>query len=270
MQLPRFTLRERLSALVAPALLLAMLLIAWEFAVRLLEIPRYLLPSPSVVVAAMAEHSRALLIDAAVTLLEAALGFVAGSLLAFAMAVLFLQSRLVERTLSPLIVGMQAVPIIVTAPLLIIWLGNGISSRILMAGLICLFPMIITSTTALRAVPRDALDLMEILSASRWQRLRVLHLPASRSHLFAGLRVTAALSVIGAIVAEMAGASQGIGFRVIMASYRTDTPLLFAAVVVAAACGVLLYSLVVLLEEFVTSRPITRRASATPPKVSER
>jgi NitT/TauT family transport system permease protein len=186
--------------------------------------------------------------DALITFLEAMVGFIVGVSSAFALGAAFVHSRILERSIAPYFVALQAVPIVATAPLLIIWFGNGLLSKVIMAAMICFFPMVINTTVGLKDIPEDALDLMRMLSASRRQIFLKLRLPASLPFIFSGLKISATLSVIGAVVAELAGATQGIGFQIMVSSYRTDTPMLFAAVLFSALTGILFYYAVVAAE----------------------
>ncbi len=238
----------------APVVLLGAVLVLWEFAVRVLDVPIYLVPAPSRVLLAVGKHYPSLVADAGITLGEAALGFILGASFAFVIGTAFVQSRIVEQGLAPYFVALQAVPIVATAPLLIIWFGNGLLSKVIMAAMICFFPMVINSAAGLGSVPSEALDLMRILSASRTQVFFKLRLPASLPFLFSGLRISATLSVIGAVVAEMAGANKGIGFQIMVSSYQTDTPMLFSAVIFSAAIGIVFYYGVSWIEMLATGR----------------
>ncbi|MGH8497548.1 MAG: ABC transporter permease, partial [Methylococcales bacterium] len=128
----------------------------------------------------------------------------------------------------PYFIASQAVPIVAVAPLFILWLGNGITSKVGMAALICFFPVTVNSSRGLRSVSQEHVDLFRINAASAAQIFWKLRLPASLGYVMTGLRVSAALAMIGAIVAEYAGANQGIGYVIMQATYRLDTPLLFA------------------------------------------
>ena len=236
----------------APLVFLILLIMIWEIAVRLFKIPSYLIPSPTIVSATILKNLTSLLMDSAVTLFEAVLGFMLGTLLAFFVAVLFVHSQIIERSVSPYFVALQAVPIVATAPLLIIWFGNGLFSKVVMAAMICFFPMVVNSVAGLKSISENELDLMRLFSANPSQIFFKLRLPASLPFLFSGLKISATLSVIGAVVAELAGATRGLGFQILMSSYQTDTPFLFAAVLFSALIGVLFFNSVVLLEKLLT------------------
>jgi NitT/TauT family transport system permease protein len=224
----------------APLVFLVLLIIIWEITVRLFKIPSYLVPSPTIVSVTIFKNLTSLLMDSAVTLFEAVLGFMLGTLLAFFVAVSFVHSQIIERSVSPYFVALQAVPIVATAPLLIIWFGNGLFSKVVMAAMICFFPMVVNSAAGLKSISENELDLMRLFSANPSQIL------------FSGLKISATLSVIGAVVAELAGATKGLGFQILISSYQTDTPFLFAAVLFSALIGVLFFNSVVLLEKLLT------------------
>lgn len=226
----------------------------WEGLVRQFDVPRYLLPSPSTIFQAGAARIDSLLMDTAITVGEAAVGFTIGSSLAFIVGAVFAHFRRIERAFSPMFVALQAVPLIAIAPLLIVWMGNGFMSKVTMAALICFFPMVIATAAGLSKAPADSEDLMTSLGSSAWQRFKLLRLPNSIPFLLAGLKVNASLAVIGAIVSELAGAGQGIGFQILMASYKTDTPMLFAAIFFAALSGIVFFKVVEAFERRVVKK----------------
>ena len=220
------------------------LLMVWQALVMWFEIPRYLLPSPTDISSALFARFGDLMGDTMITLLEAIAGFTLGSATAFCVGVAFAHFHRVERAFSPVFVALQAVPLIAIAPLLIVWMGNGFASKVTMAALICFFPMVIATAAGLSKAPRDSEELMSVLNSTVWQRFLMLRLPHSVPFLMAGLKVNASYAVIGAIVSELAGAGRGIGYQILMASYKTDTPVLFAAIFMAAITGIGFFKLV--------------------------
>jgi NitT/TauT family transport system permease protein len=241
-----------------PVAAAALVLLAWQWLVTFFEVPRYLLPSPMDIGGVIGTRFDDLLDDTAITLLEAIAGFLIGSTSAFFVGVVFAIFYRIERALSPLFVALQAVPLIAIAPLLIVWMGNGFASKVTMAALICFFPMVVTTTAGLTRTAASSEELMTALGSSVWQRFILLRLPQSVPFLMAGLKVNASYAVIGAIVSELAGAGRGIGFQILMASYKTDTPMLFAAIFMAAISGIGFFKVV----EFVESR-LSPRFGAT-------
>jgi len=185
------------------------------------------------------------------TLYEAFGGFLIGSGLAFLSAVLFTHVRVVERGLYPWAVVLQTVPIVAIAPLLTIWMGFGVASKMMISAIICFFPMLVNAQRGLRAVSPQALELMRILSASKWDILIRLRLPSSLPYLFAGLKVTSTLSIVGAIVGEFTGADYGIGKIILVSSYTQNTTQLFAGLIYSSLAAIIFFLLIVYLEKIV-------------------
>jgi NitT/TauT family transport system permease protein len=226
-------------------------LLAWELFTRYSSLPAFILPSPRLVferlLRALADGSLAR--HSAVTLLEVVLGLLSGTTLAVAFGYLIAKSRLFERILSPFLVASQAVPIVAIAPLLVIWFGAGMFSKVLICALIVFFPVLVNTIVGIRAVPRSLNELMRSLHASRWQMLRLLEIPSALPVFLGGLRIGATLSVIGAVVGEFVGADQGLGFLINVGRGQYDTALVFVAIFTLVALALSLYGLVLLLEK---------------------
>ncbi|RPH60072.1 MAG: ABC transporter permease [Chloroflexi bacterium] len=226
-------------------------LLAWEALARFSGLPAFILPSPLLVaertLRAMSDGS--LLRHTLVTLAEVLLGLLSGTFAAMLLGYLIAKSRAFERLISPFLVASQAVPIVALAPLLIIWFGPGAFSKVLICGLIVFFPVLVNTVVGLRAVPRSLHELMRSLRASRWQMLRHLEIPAALPVFLGGLRIGATLSVIGAVVGELVGADQGLGFLINVGRGQYDTALVFVAVFTLIALALSLYGLVILLEK---------------------
>jgi NitT/TauT family transport system permease protein len=234
----------------APVSLLAALLL-WWLVTRLSNLPAFILPSPAQVALRFwkALSDGSLLSNAAATLAEVLLGLLAGTCLAVVFGYAVAKSRLFDQLVSPYLVASQAVPIVAIAPLLVIWLGPGLLSKILICGLIVFFPVLVNTVVGLRAVPRPLHDLMGSLRASRAQTLRYLELPAALPILLGGLRIGATLSVIGAIVGELVGSNRGLGFLINVARGQYDTALVFVAILTLILLALCLYGIVALLEK---------------------
>lgn len=225
-------------------------LLFWELLARFGNIPAYMLPSPAAVwgrfLRALADGS--LLRNSLVTLFEVlaglSLGVSAAALLGYQLA----RSVRLERFLSPYIVASQSIPIVAIAPLLVIWFGPGLLAKILICALIVFFPVLINTIVGMRSVPEDLRDLMRSLQATRWQTFRYLEIHAALPVLLGGLRIGAALAVIGAVVGEFVAADRGLGFLVNVARGVYDTSLVFVTVLTLVAMALSLYGLVVLLE----------------------
>lgn len=225
-------------------------LVIWEALVLIFRFPPFILPSPEQVFVRfwMAMLDGTLLRNTGYTLLEVLLGLASGTLLATVLGYLLARSRMVERMLSPLLVSSQAIPTVAIAPLLVIWFGPGIFSKILICALIVFFPVLVNTIVGLRAVPESLKDVMKSMRATPVQMLRYLEIPAALPVFLGGLRIGATLSVIGAVVGEFVGANHGLGFLVNVARGQYDTALVFAAVFTLVILAVALYGMIVLLE----------------------
>ncbi len=229
---------------------LGMGLLVWHLAARAAILPAYMLPAPGAVwermLKAMADGS--LFRHSAVTLGEVLSGLALGITVATSLGYLLAKSRLVERFLAPYIVASQSIPIVAIAPLLVIWFGPGLFSKVLICALIVFFPVLINTVVGLRSVPEDLRDLMRSLQATRWQTFTLLEVPAALPVLLGGLRIGATLSVIGAVVGEFMGADKGLGFMINQGRGIYDTALVFVAVFTLIGMALSLYGAVVLLE----------------------
>lgn len=222
----------------------------WYLIVWVGDLRPFLVPTPDLVwtrfLQALADGS--LYRHTLVTLGEVLAGLFIGALFASILGYVLAKSRPLERILSPYIVASQSVPTVAIAPLLVIWFGPGIASKVLICALIVFFPILINTIVGIRSVPEDLRDLMHSLQATRWQTFALLEIPAALPVLLGGLRIGATLSVIGAVVGEFVGGDRGLGFLINDARFRYDTALVFVAVFTLVAIALLLYGLVGLLE----------------------
>lgn len=226
-------------------------LLAWHLLARYSGLPNFILPSPLSVWSRFlrAVGDGSLLYHTAITLLEIVLGLLAGVLFATLVGYILAKSRSLERILSPYLVASQAIPVVAIAPLLVIWLGDGILSKVVICALIVFFPVLVNTIVGIRAVPISLYDLMNSLHASRAQILWKVEVPASLPVFLGGLRIGATLSVIGAIVGELVDAEEGLGFLLQLGDFQYDTPMVFVAVFTLIALALMLYGIVTLLEK---------------------
>ncbi len=222
-------------------LALALLLAAWQAVVSLTGVPRYILPSPLAVARALLEQRALLAHHAMVTATEILGGFIGGVLLGLATALLLARFRPLRRTLLPLLLISQAIPLFALAPILMLWLGYGLWPKILMAMLIIYFPVASTGYDGLRQTPQGWLDLATTFGLSRRQTLLRVQLPAALPSLASGLRMAASAAPIGAVIGEWVGASQGLGYLMLNANARLQIDVMFAALVVLVAFALALY-----------------------------
>lgn len=227
-----------------PFAVLLGLMLAWQLLVWATDAPRYILPGPLSVATAFQTHAASLLHHASVTLAEIALGWLLGALLGALAALSLAAARGLRPWLLPLLIASQAIPVFAIAPLLVLWLGYGMASKVAMATLIIFFPVTASFFDGLRRCEAGWLDLAKTMGASPWRRLRLIQIPAALPALGSGLRVATAVAPIGAVVGEWVGSSAGLGYLMLHANGRLQIDLVFAALFVLAIIAVFLYTLV--------------------------
>jgi putative hydroxymethylpyrimidine transport system permease protein len=223
-------------------------LAGWEALVRAGVVDSLLLPAPTEVASALWNDRGLLAPDLAVTLQEVLVGLLAAVVVGAALGVAMHLSGAVRRALRPLVIGSQAVPVPVIAPLLILVLGFGLAPKVLLVALVCFFPVTINLYDGLRRVDPDARKLLRSFDATRWQSFRLLEAPAALPAAFTGLKVAAAVSVIGAVFAEWAGSDAGLGHALLTANGQLETARAFAATFLLFVLAVALYGAFALLE----------------------
>ena len=231
-----------------PAVLLAVILAAWEVGVRAFGIPFYILPAPSRIAGVLVSDRALLLGEAAVTLAEVMLGFAVAFVVGISLALLIFASRTVERAVYPLIIATQTIPVFAIAPLLVVWFGYGMLSKVVMAALIVFFPIVVNTVDGLRAADPDIVNLLLILGATPGQVLRRVRVPAALPFVFSGTRIAIATSVIGAVIGEWVGSTQGLGYLMIHANAQLHVDLVFAVIVYLSVLATALFWTVSLVE----------------------
>ena len=223
-----------------PLLFIAMALVLWEIIVRSLKVPAYLLPAPTAI---LATADTQLLRHLLVTLAEAFLGFVIASVLAFAAALLFAHSPTMERGLFPIAITLKTTPLVAIAPLLVLWMGTGWLSKIAAAALISFFPVLVNTVKGLKAADAEYFELFRSMHASAWQEFAKLRIPYCLPYLSSALKISSSLAIVGAIVGEFVGATQGLGYLIMVSSAHLETDTLFSAIFAAALAGITLFHL---------------------------
>jgi NitT/TauT family transport system permease protein len=222
----------------------------WWAVTRIPRLPAFILPSPGLVITRFWQVllDGSLLWHTLITLFEVLAGMAIGVTTASALGYWLAKSPAVERVLSPYIVASQAVPIVAVAPLLVIWFGPGLFSKVLITALIVFFPVLVNTVVGLRSVSDDLRDLFRSLLATPWQTFTHLEVPAALPIFLGGLRVGATLSVIGAVVGEFIGSDRGLGFLINVARGQYDTALVFVTILTLVLLALGLYGVVVLAE----------------------
>ena len=231
-----------------PLALLALVLAVWEAAARLGWVEDYLLPAPTEVARALVEDRDVLFADAWVTAQEVLLGFGLALAAGVGVAVLLHLSPMLRRALYPIVVASQAVPVIVIAPILVIWFGFGMGPKLMVIALICFFPITVNTLDGLRAVDRDQIRMLRTLGAGRWDTFRRLELPSALPYLFSGAKIAVAVAVIGAVFGELVGSDAGLGHVIQVGTAQLLTARVFAAVLLLAAMAIALFALVAAIE----------------------
>lgn len=237
-----------------PILIVAVLLGLWQLAASLdvianaLNIEPFLVPSPSEIAQSLLADRSLLLDNGWVTLQEVLAGFALSVLAGVGFAVALHLSPTLRRAFYPLLVASQTVPIVVIAPILVVWLGFGIGPKLAIIALICFFPITVNTLDGLRSVDPDLTKMMRTLDASRWQTFRRVEGPTALPYFFSGAKIAVAVAVIGAVFGEWAGSSSGLGHLIQQASAQLQTARTFAAVVVLSALAIVLFGLLAVIE----------------------
>ncbi|MCX5478213.1 ABC transporter permease [Kaistia geumhonensis] len=246
-------------AVLAPMVVLAVVLAAWQFLASSGAISPLILPSPIAIAGALVTDGGALVYNAAYTTIEALTGFVVGNVIGFLLAVVFLHSDLSRRTIYPLAIAAQAVPIVAVAPALIIWFGNGMAPKIFVTVFLVFFPMLVNALRGLRNVDADVAELLYTLSATPMQQLRMVRLPASVPFVFSALKLSACACFVAAIVAEWIAADRGLGHLIVLYGSQYRMPQVWAAVLIGTAISMIVYGAVVFAEGRLAPWLIRRR-----------
>ena len=232
---------------------------AWEWAVAHWQVPVYVLPAPSAIMHALADHFSSLLQALSSTFLITIEGFVGALLFAVTLAVLFSQSRLIERSLYPYAVILQVTPIVAIAPLILIWVGfERINLALsLLAGIIAFFPMLSSMTLGFKSVDFNLMDLARLYGATRWQALLKVQLPSALPHLLNGMKTGGVIALIGEVTAEFvagSGTATGLAWRITESSNRLEIATTFAALALLAVLGIAIFAALSLLEWWLLRR----------------
>jgi NitT/TauT family transport system permease protein len=241
---------DRLLRVGLPTALAAVVLLAWQYGIRVVGVPKYLVATPSDVAVSLVEGFRdgTLFRDTAATLEEIVLGFALGATVGIALGVLVSWSRLIDETLTPYIIALNGFPKVAIAPLLVVLLGQGLPSKILITALVAFFPLVVNVTAGLNATRSDQLDLMRSLTASRWQLFSKVQMQMALPQVFAGLKIAIVLAPVGAIVGEFVGAQQGLGYAIQVAIEVVRPADEFAIFVILTLISLLLFQIVKVVE----------------------
>jgi NitT/TauT family transport system permease protein len=228
------------------------LVCAWECAIYLFEIPDYILPAPSAIAKSLYNGfaSGIFIYNLMITAIQTLAGFFLAAILGTALGAVVAQFDIVERVVYPWLVALQALPKIAIAPLIIIWAGYGISSKIIIVALVAIFPVLVNTIMGLKSCDQGKLDLMRALGAGRWETFRSVRLPNALPFIFAGLNVAIVLAILGSIVGEFVGSKAGLGNLILEANFQFDVARIFAVLVILGAFGVILSKLMGIVQDY--------------------
>jgi NitT/TauT family transport system permease protein len=232
-----------------PLISLLLLVVIWFLVAELFRINPVVLPTPAQVSHAFVTNFPLLVLETSITMAEAVAGFLLGSVFAYTLAIAFVHSRALTNSLYPYAIALKATPLIAVAPLLILWFGNGYTSKVVMAAMVAFFPVLVNAVAGLGTVDSALLDLMKSLSASWWQVLTKIRVPNSVPYLFAALKTASSLAVVGAVIGEFTGSTRGIGHILTTSSYYLDTALMFGGVIMITVAGLLFFGFIAYIEK---------------------
>lgn len=244
---------------------LAIAFALWEVAVWLTNIPAYLIPAPSMILKRLIADWAIILPHTWVTSGEVLIGFGAAIVISIPTAAILSQFRILERAAYPLLVATQTIPKVAIAPLLVIWFGFGVLPKVIITFLICFFPILIDSLAGFSSLSKEVSWLGRSMGASQLQMFFKIKLPGALPHIFAGLKVSSTLAIVGAVVGEFVGADQGLGYLLIAANGQLDIELAFCVLVVLTALGILLFTSTELGERLLLPWHISQRRLERPP-----
>lgn len=239
---------SRLKNAIFPLVGFIALIVLWHVYVVVAHVPPAVLPSPATVWQSLIQNSHIIIKEGWITLVESVLGFLLAFFLGIPLALMIASSKLMSLTFYPLLIAAQSLPKVALAPLLLVWLGLGIESKLAIAWLVAFFPIVVDTATGLRATPAEYLDLATSVRASPSQVFFKIKLPAALPFILSGSKVAITLAVVGAVIGEFVGSTRGLGNMLLVANSQLDTPLAFAALVGLSLIGIGLYLAVVVVE----------------------
>ncbi|GAA2045040.1 ABC transporter permease [Yaniella flava] len=226
---------------IAPVSALLLAVVVWEILVRILEVPEFLLPAPSAVLASLWENSGLLAEHAVITLSSTLVGFILSAVLGVLLAVIIVLWPTIGAAILPIVIASQVIPKVAVAPLMVVWIGTGMTTSILIAFITAFFPVVVNATLGMKSVDQMSIDLLRSMRATKWQIFGNLRFPNALPYIVTGLQLAVAFAIVGTIVGEFVGSKAGLGYLLIIAQGNLRTDLLFAGLVVLTIMGLVLY-----------------------------
>ena len=245
-------MNNKRKGIIYPIFTVLLLVIVWLLLVYVAKLPPYLIPTPISVFNYIIKNIHILVLYSGITLGEALIGFICATILSFSTAVIFVFFKTLKLGIYPILIALQAIPIVALSPLIIIWFGTELLSKVVVVTLMCFFPILINTLKGLQNINLEYLDLFRVYSSSRWRVFTKLRLPFSYSYIFASLKISSTLAVVGAIIAEFVGSNKGLGFLILSASYRLRTDAMFSAILFVSIAALIFFYFVVYIEKIFT------------------
>lgn len=248
MLIQKYEKNDLLNKILLPTLIIISLLTIWQVLTLTLDIPKWLLPSPITISLEIYNNFPLLITHSIVTIQEIFFGFILALILGIVLAISIDKSRIVEKSIYPFIIASQTIPIIAITPLLLVWVGYGIFTKIIIVALISFFPIVVNMVDGLRSTDNSIEKMAITLGATKFQLLTLIRIPSSLPYLFSGMKIGISISVIGAVIGEWVGASSGLGYLMLQSAPRFQTALVFASIVFLSIIGITLFSFIQVLE----------------------
>jgi NitT/TauT family transport system permease protein len=242
-----------------PVLFLVFMVVLWDLTIKVFHIPAYQIPTPPDVAQALIDNWPMLLRESIPTTYSAFLGFVLSIIFGIGMAVLIAGSKTIESYVYPLLVFSQSIPKIAIAPLFVVWFGFGVIPKVISAFLLGFFPVVVSAVQGFKSVDPEMTDLVRSMEASRWQIFQTINFPQALPAIFAGLKVSVTLAVVGAVVGEFVGSNTGLGYVLQRSIGTFDLPMMFAALVLLSIIGVVLFWMIDLIERAMVPWHVSQR-----------
>ena len=236
---------------ILPIVAFIFIIIVWYLCIVIWDIPKYVIPSPSNIIHASIENINNIINNLYVTAKESALGLLLGSSFAIIVGVLMAQYKIFAKISLPYLIASNTVPVIAISPILILWVGNGLSAKVLVAAFLCFFPLSMNTFKGLNDYPKSFENLFALYGASKWDFFWKFKMYNARNYLFTGFRLNASFCVIGSIVAEIISSNKGLGYGILQSTYSLDIPLLWGYIIVACILGLMFYSIILIIEKII-------------------
>ena len=248
---------------VRPLLLVGFSLLLWDLAIRLFQVPEYLVPTPMAVVERLGQEWQFLARESVPTLVATLGGFGLSVLIGVPIAMLIAYSKTIENYLYPLLVFSQSVPKVAIAPLFVVWFGFGLFPKIIVAFLLGFFPVVVSTVVGFKSVENDMIDLARSMGSTKLKMFLKISLPQALPSILSSMKVSVTLAVVGAVVGEFVGSNSGIGYVLQRANGNFDLPLMFAALIVLSLIGVVLFMVVDLIEKYSIPWHVSQRRNGS-------